>query len=109
MGIAILIAVAAFVAVGINGIVGKLFTTNASTKVKTIVSVIVDAVIGVLIGIVGAASKDGALVKTAYVAATAVGSIAVADVGYDYVLKLIKSIITRLNSIKTAATTTTTE
>lgn len=109
MGITILIVVAAFVAVGINGIIGKLFTTNSSTKVKTIVSVIVDAVIGALIGIVGAASKDSALVKSAYIAATTVGSIAVADVSYDYVLKLIKSVITRLNSIKTAATTTTTE
>lgn len=97
------IVVAAVIAVGINDIIGKLGGDQLSLKPRTIISIAVDAVFGVLVSLAFSTNASiGAKIYSAVI--VAIGSIVVADLGYDTVIKLIKAVISRLKSIKTEAT-----
>ena len=90
------VVLAVVVAVGLNGIVNKLFISNCSTKVKTVVAVVIDAVVGAMIGYT--LTKE--LIPTV---TNAIVAVAVSDVSYDYIFKTIKAVVEKLKSFKKVA------
>ena len=90
------VVLAVVVAVGLNGIVNKLFIGNCSTKVKTVVAVVIDAMVGAMIGYT--LTKE--LIPTV---TNAIVAVAVSDVSYDYIFKTIKAVVEKLKSFKKVA------
>ena len=91
------ILVAAVIAVGLTDVLKNFLPANLPTRVKTAVGVVVDAGIGVAVALVSA-SMNGANALGAVLSCivVAIGTVGVANVGYNYIAKLIAGIKEKL-------------